>query len=78
MYPRWKKWVWRFGRVFLATFLAQVVVLLPKISDYTNWNEWWTLLILPALVASISALAKALRDYLGEGDYDNKIHKLPI
>ena len=78
MYPRYKKWIWRFARVFIASFLAQFVVLLPKVQDYTDWHEWWALLILPALIASISALAKALRDFIGEDDYSNKIHKLPI
>jgi len=74
-YPLWKKVAWRFVRVFVATFLATLAM---SLESFDLSQDWWKALVLPAITASISAVAKAIREYVGSSDYDNLIHKLVV
>ena len=74
-YPLVRKVAWRFGRVFVATFL---VVTASQLASVKNVDDLWPLLVIPALSASLEALGKAVREYVASEDYSNAIHKLLI
>ena len=65
MYPDWKTWAWRFGRVFISVFLVQLGTGIVSIEDPSDILK---ALILPALSGAITALGKAIRDKFAE-DY---------
>ena len=77
MYPEWKIILWRFVRVFLAAFIAQLALSLVVLETLTIETLWPTL-VLPAVIAGISALGKAIRDKVGDDKYESRIHKLPL
>ena len=77
MYAHWKIILWRFVRVFLAAFLGQLALSLVILVDLTLETLWVTL-ILPAVIAGISALSKILRDKYGDEEFKKPIHKLPV
>lgn len=74
-YPLVKRVAWRFGRVFIATFLVTTASQLVKVNRI---EDIWPLLLIPALSASLAALGKAIREYVASDDYSNAIHKLLI
>ena len=74
-YPVYKQVLWRFARVWLSAFLVSIAL---TAKDVNNLDNLWPLVLYPALIAGISALGKALRENLGEGDYTNKVYKLPL
>jgi len=59
-YPLYKIIAWRFFRVFIATFLGTIAILLPELD---NANDFYKIILLPAIVASISAIGKLAREY---------------
>ena len=65
MYPDWKIWLWRFGRVFISVFLVQIGT---GIISLENPADIWKALILPALSGAVTALGKVIRDKFEE-DY---------
>lgn len=75
VYPAWKKVVWRFVRVFVASFLVQVG------TGLINLESWDAVkgLLLSALSASVVALGKAIREWFKEDHkelYENVVKKL--
>lgn len=74
-YPLWKKVVWRFVRVFIATLLVELAAHLDAIGGL---GDVYPLLILPAVSAAVVALAKAIREWVASEDYTNLLHKLPV
>lgn len=75
-YPEWKKFVWNWGRAFAVTFFAQLVVFLPQLEDPSNLQSWLKVVILPALVATITAIMKGIRNKTD--DYSSLVYKLPF
>lgn len=74
-YALWKKWLWRFTRVFLATFLLNVGTNLPKVEKI---EDLMPLVIVPAASAAVSATFMALREAGARQNYDSLLHKLPL
>lgn len=74
-YSKIKLIAWRFGRVFLAAFLAEVALHLEELSAF---KDLYPMLLLPALIAGISAVSKAIREYLADDEYESILHKLPV
>lgn len=70
-YEKWKLVAWRFGRVFLSAFIIELAVVLPTIQTY-DVQSLYRLLLIPCLIAGLSALGKALREYT------DKFSKLPL
>ena len=75
VYPEWKKVAWNFGRGFFLTFLAQLVVYLPFLTDPRDFNQWWLVVIVPTIVGTVQAGMKWLRE---SRDYDSLVYKLPV
>lgn len=76
-YAKWKMVLWRYIRVFMAAFIVQLAVTLPKLDVTTLTLETAIqFCLLPCAIAGISAIGKALRVYLEEG-YP-KVDKLPL
>ena len=71
-YPVAKKIAWRYGRVFLASFLGAI-----SIDVVLNGSPDAIEAILKAgLIARVSSLFKYLREQAN--DYDATVHKLPL
>ena len=93
-YASWKKVAWRFGRVFISAFVVTLAAALAefdgsKLVAEGMQNGFWAFLtalwgvvfypaVLSAIVAAISALGKAVREYFGDAEYKSKVHKLPV
>ena len=81
-YPPWKKIAWRFTRVFVAALLVGGTATLSEVGpdDLSSMGSVWSTLVIPfwsaGLIAAFSALAKALREILGNTEKDNFIHKI--
>lgn len=72
-YPLWKLAAWRFARVALAAALG--VYLTQLDSGKVAVDK----IVLSSMVAGVvSALVKALRDDLSEGNKKSLVHKLPL
>ena len=76
-YAKWKKVLWRFGRIFLAAFLTTLALTIGDL-ETLDINNLWPVVVYPAIVAGINALFKALREKIGDGDYSKLIYKLPL
>lgn len=74
-YSKIKAIAWRFGRVFLATFLVELGVAFPNVK---TWGDVYPLLLVPAVSAGLVALSKAVREYFAGGDYKSLLQKLPL
>lgn len=74
-YPAYKKVAWRFGRLFLASFL---VLAGPQIASVGSLDDVLPLVITPALIGAVGAVGKALREEWGNGDYTAFVNKLPV
>lgn len=74
-YAKWKKVAWRFGRVFIG---AALVSLAANWGSVESVADVWPLFVLPALIAGVNALFKAVREYLASGNYRSLLHKLPL
>lgn len=72
-YPQWKKLAWRYLRVFLATFLTLLAVKLGQ-KDFRLDQA----LIISMGSGALSAVVKALRDDISNGDVRARINKLPL
>ena len=83
-YPIYKKVLWRFLRVFIASFIAgaSVVLSVAKEEAFKSWDNFLTLLIFPAglagATAGINAIGKLAREYFGTRNKNGAIDKLPI
>lgn len=66
---------WRFARVFIAGALLSIAT---QINVITKVEDLLPVLVLPALTAGLVALAKAVREYIADGDYTSLISKLPL
>ena len=66
---------WRFGRVFIAAFLIQFAVYLPQI-ETLDVNVIYKVLLVPSLIAGLTALGKALREYKGSADHKSVVDKI--
>jgi len=73
-YPQWKIVAWRFGRVFLAAVLMELAIIIPAVENL-SLEQLWPALVVPALIAGLSALGKAIR--LKSSD-ESRLHKLPL
>ena len=58
-YPEWKKIAWRFGKVFVATFLVQFAAGLST-------EQTMVAIAVSALSAGLLAVGKAFRSYIKE------------
>jgi len=67
LYPRYKKVLWRFFRVFVSTFLIAIGTGMMKIDDPKT-------VMLSALSAGFVALGKAIREYYKEYVAKNKVN----
>lgn len=73
-YPRYKKVLWRFTRVFVVAFLGAIITVKPDAGDL---QQWLVLAIGAGIAAGLEAIAKTLREAVG-ADYDHIIHKIPL
>jgi hypothetical protein len=71
-YPVYKKVIWRFVRVFMVAFLAQVASIQPDKLDM-----WLFLAFTAGVAACLEAGAKALREATSD-NYKHWLHKLPF
>lgn len=78
-YPYYKKLIWRFARAGIAGGISAVIavqiVLQP---DLSNYKEYGLAIAAGFAAGFISAIAKAVRDYLSEGDKSHWTQKLPL
>lgn len=71
-YPKIKKVLWRFLRVFVASFIVGASVVLSATSEvaFTSFENFLNILVVPACLAgataAINAIGKLLREYFGE------------
>lgn len=74
-YPKWRKLVWRFFRVFLVTAFALTAVYLDR-ADFASldWNSFRQMVLVPTGAAVLAVTGKGLREYLGK-EYP-KLYKL--
>jgi hypothetical protein len=83
-YPHWKKIVWRFVRVFIASFIAGGSVVLTAASEvaFTSFENFLRILVVPfclaGATAGINSLGKLARDYFGSEDKDSFVDKIII
>lgn len=75
IYPAWKKIAWRFLRVFVAAVLIQFATDLAAIASFEDLTQK---VLVSALTAGISALGKAVREWLASDDYKASIHRIII
>lgn len=77
-YPNWKKLLWEFGRTFVAVLLIEVALTIPLLEDPTDFSKWWTIVLAPALAASLRTLGEYLRKVKANGNYSSYWYKLPV
>ena len=71
--------LWRFLRVFIASFVVGASVVLTQANEimFINFENIWKLLIVPACLAGstagISALGKLLREYFMDKEWVSKL-----
>ena len=74
VYPTWKKVAWRYARVFISVFLVTFAL------EFSVYGEpTWTglrALLLSAIVASVSATGKYMREQ--SDDFDSLVHKVSL
>lgn len=73
MYPRYKKIIWRYVRIFIDTAVAAFLIEAGLPQDLEQYKGWATI----ALAAGLAAVFKAIRESAGL-DYDKLVHKLPL
>ena len=74
-YPQWKIIVWRFTRVFLATFLLLFGSALQATDDWAVSSLY--AMLLSTIPAALNATWKAARDNIAD-NYDHWLHKVPF
>lgn len=83
-YPEWKKVLWRFGRIFISSFLftGSLVLVNAQPEALTSWDRFLNTLVLPFIlsggIAGINAVGKLLRDTFGSEDKNSAVDKLPF
>jgi hypothetical protein len=74
-----KTTLWRFLRVFVASFAVGASVVLSQANEtmFITWESLWKLLVVPACLAGstagVSALGKLLREYFGDKEWVSKL-----
>ncbi len=76
-YPLYKKIAWRFVRTFLVAFLVNLTSFLQTAPDQIS-TEIVKSAIMASLIAGITGLTRVIRDYIGQGDYNNPVYRSPI
>jgi hypothetical protein len=83
-YPEWKKVLWRFGRIFLSSFLftGSLVLINAQPEALISGEKFLNTLVLPFFlsggIAGINAVGKLLREMFGSEDKDSLVDKLPF
>lgn len=67
-YPKWKVVTWRFVRVFIASFVVVFSQYLINLQGLPTLEGIGKVAIIPAFIAGINALGKALREYFENGE----------
>ena len=73
-YPEWKILAWRYVRVFTASFLGVF-----SIDQFLlGGGAIEETLLKSAVAAGISAIFKAFRDEVSDGDNSHRVDKIPL
>jgi len=83
-YPKWKVIAWRFGRTFIAAFLASGSYVLIAVTPdaFNSLDKFLKALLFPFLIAGatagINAIGKLLRDEFGNKEQTSTVDKIPV
>jgi len=72
VYPKWKKVIWRLGRVFFVAFLGAIPAVKPN-----DLRGWFLTALAAGIAAGLEAIGKTLREIAGD-NYESILYKLPI
>ena len=76
-YPLWKKVAWRYGRAFVATFLASLSTQILMFQEDLTLTALRSA-IFASFAAGLQALSKVVRDVYGDKKYSSPVHKMPV
>lgn len=74
-YSQWKRIAWRYSRVFVGAFLVVAATSWEQVQEPQDILK---VAVIPAAIAGVAAVGKALRTWLAEGNFQSLIHKLPF
>ena len=74
-YPQWKIIAWRYSRVFVGAFLVTAGVNWEQVQ---NPEDILKLAVVPALIAGVVAVGKAIRTYFADNNFSSLLNKLPF
>ena len=74
-YPKWKLIAWRYGRVFVGAFLVVAATSWEQVQEPQDILK---VAVVPALIAGVVAVGKAVRTYFASGNYRSILQKLPL